>query len=146
MYAVVTNLDDGRWYAFNAVGSKNGEYPPYIVTKAYYAGMSNKQTLTSVILTVQGEGETSSNEADSATIKVLYSSKYYDDDVDMSKFKLLRQFTDFKFNHDIQRIEIPVPVAALSQVMHYRLMVQIDGDRCILYNVERRFRVTRMTR
>lgn len=134
------SVEDSFWVHFGLSGQDgitiDGNYP-YVVTKAFQSIPSEHGSLTTILLSLSGENETT------ADISVLYSLTQ-----DSNDFKEITTKTDYKFNGDMEIIQIPINQSLVSNAHHYRLKIQIKNKEygyayypVYLYNIERRFRV-----
>jgi hypothetical protein len=81
-----------------------------------------------------------STTSETSTITLSYSLSTSAND-----FKTFKVFANYKFNGDIENLDIPVPVACIANAHHYRIKVECTGYTEI-YNIERRFRTRGRTR
>jgi len=125
---VSSDTTAGIFNYHTALGHK-GSYNPYLVTKAFNSNPSEKQSLTALILCIDGDSTVDTD------INVYYSKKMGADD-----FTLFKTYTSYVMTNDVQYIEIPLPIDILANQGHYRIKIEIDGY-VMLYNIERRFRV-----
>jgi hypothetical protein len=130
---VSKNTTAGIFDMYYQKGHK-GLYAPFIVTKAYNTNPSELGTLTAIILQVKG------TTAETSTITLSYSLSASAND-----FKTFKVFANYKFNGDIENLDIPVPVACIANAHHYRIKIECTGYTEI-YNIERRFRTRGRTR
>lgn len=123
-----------NWYIFNSIGVI-GTKEPYIITKAYNTIPSEQETLTAIILSLQGTKD-----------EVVSFTLSYSLSVRIDDFLEIYHETNHILTGDLENIFIPVPIANIANAHHYRLKFECTGDDVTLYNIERRFRVKGMSR
>lgn len=134
VYGVVSDMTATRhWLVYDVIGTKDDI--PYIITKAFNTMPSGQETLTALILQIQGTVDTT------ADLKLSYSLTVNGDD-----FVEFWHTEDYIFTGDLENIFIPVPVAYIANAHHYRIMLESDGAEAIVYNIERRFRTRGLSR
>lgn len=133
-YAVVSDIDSNKFYAFESIGF-TGDTIPFVVTKAFSTLPTDKQTLTSLALQFQA-----AEDAD-LYIHVQLSTSAEDDD-----FETIKEYDHYIANGKIETLELFLPIRLVSRASHYRVKIQISNAICYLYNIERRFRTTGRSR
>lgn len=121
MYVVKS---DGRYMLGHYKGVS-----PYVITKAFSGSPSENLTMTSLILSVQGD-------TDTTTDLEVSASKSAKGNV----FTTFKRLHGFKFTGDMQVIEVPLPPGIVARDILYRIKIQ-STNRIRFHNIERRFRV-----
>lgn len=135
VYAVVSDWTAVRyWYLYSVFGTANTD-SPYIISKAFNTMPSTQETLTAIILQLQGVVDTASD------LKLYYSLTTDTDD-----FVEFWYNEDYIFSGDLENIYIPVPVSIIANSHHYRIMFESAGSSVVVYNIERRFRTRGLSR
>jgi hypothetical protein len=126
---VCNSTDEVTFTKYEQMGCTGGQLP-FIVTKAFRQGITDTGTLTNVILQVQVPSPTVAR-----TIKLSCSDKTTGTD-----FTEIATVT-FMPSGDVENIDIPVSSWMVSNLMHYRLKLEVDVGEFYLFNMERRFRL-----
>jgi len=135
VYSIVSDWNGTRhWFIYTIIGTQNTDNP-YIITKCFNDMPSEVGTLTQLVLQLKG----TLNESSDITI-------YYSLSMDADDFIDFYTENEHIYTGDLENIFIPMPVSAIANAHHYRIKVEFGGDSCVVYNIERRFRVRGLSR
>lgn len=108
---------------------------PHIVTKAFASAPSAQQTLSSVIIKFQGQ----TDEVIDVTISCSPTS-------DGDDFEVIKTLDKYIPTGDHETLEVFLPIRIVARAQHYRIKIEVVGGEFIIYNIERRFRITGRSR